>query len=447
MATETANPAAISVAIVGLGIAGATTALGLLSRGLSVKIYERAAGVHEIGAGIGMSPNAERAMLALDPRIHAAFRRIATPNTEDWFQYVDGYHDAGHGDGEAPLFKMYLGTRGFEGCRRADLLDELAKLLPDGCAVFNKELVQIDEATSGQKPMLKFADGTSVEADVVLGCDGIRSRVRRHVLGEENPAAVPGYTHKFAFRGLVPTAKARTRLTEDKCTTRYMHLGQDGHVLTFPVAMGAMINVVAFVTDRGAWPGGDKMTLPATKAEAARCFADFGPVVRTVIDLLDDKLDKWAIFDTFDHPAGTYVSPAGTTCLIGDAAHASSPHHGAGAGCAIEDALALATALEEAQAAAAAADGKEKRQVLRAALAAYDAVRLERTHWLVESSRFTGELYEWQVPECGRDPVKCLREAEARCHQVWDYDVGEMVDITRRLFAARLHRGVVLAIN
>ncbi|KAK3320576.1 putative monooxygenase [Cercophora scortea] len=439
MATDKTDPGAFSVAIIGLGIAGATTALGLLSRGMSVKIYERAGGVHEIGAGIGMSPNAERAMLALDPRIHAAFRRIATPNTEDWFQYVDGYHDSQRDDGEAPLFEMYLGTRGFEGCRRADLLDELAKMLPASCVSFNKELVQIVDDDA--KPVLKFADGTTAEADVVLGCDGIRSRVRRHVLGEDNPAAYPGYTHKFAFRGLVPTHKARERLTEDKCSTRYMHLGQDGHVLTFPVAMGAMINVVAFVTDRGEWAGGEKMTLPATKAEAKRCFVDFGPVVTTVIDLLDDKLDKWAIFDTFDHPASTYVSQSGTTCLIGDAAHASSPHHGAGAGCAIEDALALAAALEEAQAVlrGRAADGRDKkRQVLRAALAAYDAVRLERTHWLVESSRFTGELYEWQVPECGRNPVKCLQEAEARCHQVWDYDVGEMVDATRRLFAAKL---------
>lgn len=438
---DSADSTDFSVAIVGLGIAGATVAFGLLSRGISVKIYERAPGCHEIGAGIGMSPNAERAMLQLDPRIHAVFRQVATPNTEDWFQYVEGSEDSGVGDGEELLFKVYLGNRGFEGCRRADFLYELTKLLPESCLQFNKELVEILDDNlgfDGKKTQLRFRDGSSAEADIVVGCDGIRSQVRRHILGPENPASSPGYTHKFAFRGMVPIHKAKGRLSEDKCSTRYMHLGENGHALTFPVAMGTLLNVVAFVTDPEEWADGEKLTAPATKAEAARCFASFGPVVTTIIDLLDEKLDKWAIFDTYDHPANTYVSKAGTTCILGDSAHAAAPHHGAGAGFAIEDALALSTALQEAKAVLKSSNGIEKRLVLEDALFAYEEVRLERTRWLVESSRFIGELYERQVPKFGRDHDRCLPEVEKRCRTIWDYDVDEMVRNTKTSFKAKI---------
>lgn len=430
----------LSVAIVGLGIAGATVALGLLSRGISVKLYERASGCQEIGAGIGMSPNAERAMLQLDPRIHAVFWQVATPNTEDWFQYVDGSKDSGSGDGGELLFKVYLGKRGFEGCRRADLLDELAKLLPKGCLEFNKELIEIlDESVGvdGKKTQLRFRDGSSAEADIVLGCDGLRSQVRRHVLGVENPTSSPGYTHKFAFRGMVPIHKAKGSLSEDKCSTRYMHLGKNGHVLTFPVAMGTLLNVVAFVTDSEEWSNGEKLTAPARKAEAARCFAGFGPVVTTIIDLFDENLDKWAIFDTFDHPALTFVSKSGTTCLIGDSAHAAAPHHGAGAGFAIEDALAISTALHEAKIVLESSNGIDRRFVLRNALSTYEEVRLERTRWLMGSSRFIGELYEWQVPEFGQDPKLCL-PVEKRCRTIWDYDISEMVRNSKTLFKAKI---------
>ena len=433
--------APFDVAIAGGGIAGVATAIGLLARGISVKLYERAEGFQEIGAGIGMSPNSERAMLALDPRIHTAFRRIATPNTEDWFQYVDGFNHSDCGDGEELLFKVYLGNRGFEGCRRSDFLDELAKMIPESCIEFNKDLVNVIEARGdGGRVFLQFGDGTTAEADVLLGCDGLRSRVRQLVLGRKNPASHPSYSHKFAFRGLIPMQKAREALGEDKSSTRYMHLGPEGHVLTFPVAMGAFLNVVAFVTSPGEWPSKDRLTLPASKEDAVRSFAGFGPVVTAIMGMLDDKLDKWAIFDTFDNPVTKYVSEAGRICLVGDAAHAAAPHHGAGAGFAIEDALVLAVALEDAADLLRKSCGVAKEDVLRAAFSTYEGVRFERTQWLVETSRFIGELYEWQVPECGRDPAKCLGEVESRSHKIWDYDIEGMLRETRELFDQKMKR-------
>ncbi|KAJ5548832.1 Vacuolar basic amino acid transporter 3 [Penicillium frequentans] len=435
--------APFNVAIVGGGIAGVTVALGLLSRGIPVKLYERAECFHEIGAGIGMSPNAERAMLSLDTRIHTVFRNFATPNTEDWFQYVDGFYDSHTGDGEDLLFKIYLGNRGFEGCRRSDFLTGLAEMIPENCIEFKKEVISVIEPdchnNDDRKSVLYFGDGTVAEADIVLGCDGLRSKVRQLILGVDSPASQPSYSHKFAFRGLIPMKRAREVLGEDKSSTRYMHLGHNGHVLTFPVAMGTILNVVAFVTDPGDWPSKERLTLPATKEEAIRYFTAFGPVVTSIMEMLDDKLDKWGIFDLFDNPVPSYVSNGGFIGLVGDAAHASAPHHGAGAGCAIEDALALATLLEDAAVVLQkSSDIAQKKRVLQAALSSYDDVRHERTQWLVRSSRFIGEMYEWQVPEISNDPVQGLAEAESRCRKIWDYDIDGMIEEARGLFATKL---------
>jgi len=231
--------------------------------------------------------------------------------------------------------------------------------------------------------------------------------------------------------------KVRAALGEYKVSTRFMHLGPNAHALTFPVAMGTVMNVVAFVTDPKDWPADDnKFTARASKSEAAEAFSAFGPAVRAIMSLLPDELDKWAIFDTRDHPAPTYVR--GRVCVAGDAAHAAAPHHGAGAGCGVEDALVLATLMEAAGDAAAGGSGGSRSEILRAALVTYNDVRYERTQWLVDSSRVVGDLYEWRDPHCGSDPEKFGREIEWRSHEIWDYDVDEMVRNTLGQFSRRL---------
>jgi len=105
--------------------------------------------------------------------------------------------------------------------------------------------------------------------------------------------------------------------------------------------------------------------------------------------------------------------------LAGDAAHASCPHHGAGAGFGIEDALALATLLEAAN------SGPSKAKTV-AALEVYNNVRYERTQWLMQSSRATGDFYTGRDPNVGRDFEKFGREIEWRSHKIWYYDVEGM---------------------
>lgn len=152
----------LEVAIIGGGIAGVTLALGLLARGIAPTVYERSGSFREIGAGIGFTPNSERAMLILDPRIHAAFRQVTVRNGTDWFMWMDGCRE---GENEL-IHKMYLGERGFEGCARADFLDELVKLMPRETVHFGRNLDVIVEREDGEGVELRFTDGSAASADI-----------------------------------------------------------------------------------------------------------------------------------------------------------------------------------------------------------------------------------------------------------------------------------------
>jgi salicylate hydroxylase len=105
---------------------------------------------------------------------------------------------------------------------RAHFLGELIKLLPEGCADFNKKLVSVDQG--GEKVICKFADGTEVEADAVVGCDGIRSACQQLVYPKE--LATPVFTNKVAYRGLVPMKLAEAALGAEKANNRQMYLGR-----------------------------------------------------------------------------------------------------------------------------------------------------------------------------------------------------------------------------
>jgi salicylate hydroxylase len=131
------------------------------------------------------------------------------------------------------------GVRG--GAHRAHLLDEMVKLLPDGIQQFRKRLVDIVEASDGSgDAVLHFADGTTAQHSAVIGCDGIKSKTREVVLGAAD--ARPVFSGKYAYRGLIPMEKAVELLGEEQTSTSQMYSGYKGHVLTFPIANGTILN-------------------------------------------------------------------------------------------------------------------------------------------------------------------------------------------------------------
>ncbi len=277
-----------------------------------------------------------------------------------------------------------------------------------------------------------------------MGCDGIRSRVRQILLGEYTPAAHASYTNRFCFRALVPMDKATEAIGQARSATRYMYNGPDAHIITYPVAFGASLNVLTVISDPQPWTTADgRHTATGRKAEAEAAFADWCPTVRAIVDLLPDELDKWAVFDHFEHPAPTYAK--GRVCIAGDAAHAAGPHLGSGAGFGLEDALVLATLLAAAQTESKGqgqgkAGPQGKSAIVGAALAVYSDVRLERTQWLVGSTRDAVDLFQWRYPDVGNDWDKFATEITWRFHRIWNVDMDEMVREAREKFEANPQR-------
>lgn len=237
-----------NIAIVGGGIAGVTLTIALLKHcpHLHITLYESASAFGEIGAGVGFQPAMVRTMAKIDPRIAAAFEKCIQGNEETdppvWFTVRVGDTRKEGAEVGTELFKIpsRSGPRG--GVHRAHFLAELVKLIPEGVAKFGKRLVDITKTEDGpDNTVLHFADGTTAQHTAVLGCDGIKSCVRRIVL-ENSDATNAIFSGKYAYRGLVPMDKAVEILGGDEPKTAQLHLGYHGHVLTFPIANGRILN-------------------------------------------------------------------------------------------------------------------------------------------------------------------------------------------------------------
>ncbi|KAL2830447.1 hypothetical protein BDW59DRAFT_17732 [Aspergillus cavernicola] len=440
--SSSTKPKDFHVAIVGGGIAGLSLAIALHHRGISVTIYEQAHAFSEVGAGVSFGPNAVEAMKLCHGGIYDAFTKVCTRNLwpskeKIWFDYLDGYTDNeadyntssnGKEAKRQNIAFTITNSLGQTGVHRAHFLDEMVKLLPEGIAQFHKRLEDIEERSSDGKLVLKFADGAKDEADIVIGCDGIKSRVRQILVGEDHPSANPSFTHKYAYRGLVPMDKAIEAIGEELASNSCMHMGPNNHMLTFPVNAGKTLNIVAFHTTPEQWKEYPRLTRDGTREEALRDFAGYGPNVTKLLKLCEPQLSIWAIFDLAKHPVPTFFKSR--LAISGDAAHATSPHHGSGAGFCLEDTAVLATLLSDPRV--------QSHADLEAVLAVFDSSRRERTQWLVNSSRFIGDCYEWRAEGIERDFKKIEEAINYRNGVITNVDVGGMCGDAREALGRRL---------
>ncbi|KAL4895143.1 FAD/NAD(P)-binding domain-containing protein [Aspergillus ambiguus] len=417
------------VAVVGGGIAGISLAIALHHRNIPVTIYEQAPAFGEVGAGVSFGPNAVQAMQACHPGIYAAFEKVCTRNLwpakqDVWFDYLDGTSAS-----RDIAFTIRNGL-GQTGVHRAHFLDEMIRLLPPDLARFNKRCEAVRQRPDG-KLVLVFADGSEDLTDLVVGCDGIKSQIRRLVVGDDHPAVHPAYSHKYAYRGLVPMDQAIAAIGEELASNACMHMGPGGHLLTFPVNQGKTLNLVAFHTSPEPWADYPRLTRQGTRDEVLRDFAGYGPNVRNLLQLTDPQLSVWAIFDLGDHPVPTFYR--GRIALSGDAAHATAPHHGAGAGFCLEDTAVLAALLADPRV--------HSHADLEAVLATFDACRRERGQWLVQSSRFIGDAYEWRAPGVGPDFAKIEAAINHRNGIIANVDVFRMCEEATAELGRRLPVG------
>ncbi|KAI1770232.1 hypothetical protein F4818DRAFT_446526 [Hypoxylon cercidicola] len=166
----------VRIAIIGGGIVGVVTALGLLKRNINVELYEQAGSLREIGAGLAFTTNAQRCMELLDPKILAALKAVSTRNLIPHYIYVDGFHcesDAPNDISEKELFQVYAGDTGFDSCHRAHFLDELWAVFDTydhPAPAFSVGRVCIaGDAAHASSPHLGASAGFGVEDALALG--------------------------------------------------------------------------------------------------------------------------------------------------------------------------------------------------------------------------------------------------------------------------------------
>jgi salicylate hydroxylase len=275
------------VAIIGSGIGGLALSIGLLRHKISFTIYESAAAYSAIGAGVGLGPNALRAMDILEPKLRTLYDTIATGNVTAGKDHVifdtllakPGF-GLGEGWGDSIGAPVYDRTS----AHRKDLLEIMTSLIPVETVKFGKKAVKIEQ--SAGKVQVTFADGEVIETDAVIGADGGNRGVSRPaVLADRYPDEVSTtYTGKYVYRSIVPMEDAETILGKDMAGDSKIFLGPVRHVLSYPISHGKQANVIAFVFEDKEWTE-NQWTKEVSRDEM---IADFkGYVDDRLIKLLD----------------------------------------------------------------------------------------------------------------------------------------------------------------
>ena len=422
------------IAIVGGGLGGLALAIGLIRHGIDVHIYEAATTFSEIGAGVAFGPNSVRALGLIDESILRGYKKHATFNEDPKRQHtflsfrygIDSRNGNGKTCGDLIMhmeddqeMDKWTGTRTRSCIHRAKFLDELIQLVPVGIVSFGKALVSVgelpDEESGLNDVRLHFSDGSTATASAIVGCDGIKSKTREAILGN---SINPKFTGEYAYRALIPRDAALKALGEELACNGQLYCGYGGYIITYPVEHGEFINIVAVRRKNGAtWEDG-QWVVPSTKDEMLRDFEGWHPAV---IDLISRSLaqERWALFD-LQHSAKYYK---GTVCLLGDSAHASTPHIGAGAGMAMEDAFLLSSLV------GAIRDQTELEKAFRA----FDAVRRPRTQTVVEYSMLSGLAYEFMKDDVGDDFSRLQADISARFEWLWHEDLEAQLLRARKL--------------
>lgn len=423
----------IRIAIIGGGIGGLATLLGILHHTERTQViphlYEAASQFSEIGAGVGFGPNAVRAMEVVDPALHKGYLSIAArapvvlrdgQEMVAWHYFVMGMDGRGgvgvndlEGLEEIPGATPYNHNK-THNVHRASFLEEMLKLLRSKgegeYVTFRKRLQNIAESERGLK--LSFSDGSIEEVDAVIGADGVKSRVRPIVLGNDYE---PRFTGKYTYRGLVPIQKV------EDCIGHWAHeniilTGYGGHIVGFPIDQGKTFNIVAFNTPKTegrTWEQGDEWVVKSSPQAVLGDFEGWDSRVCRMLSMMEQP-DKWGLFDV--PPLPSYVGFAGKVVLLGDCAHASTPHQGAGAGMAIEDAAVISTLLG--------AFSRRGQGSIGEVFSTFDKLRRERTQKLAATSREAGLLYDFEL-EGIKDDVDRIRDfMSQRMQWIWEYDAG-----------------------
>jgi salicylate hydroxylase len=365
----------LGIAVIGAGIGGLSAAVALRQAGFTVDVYEQAPELTEVGGGINMGPNAIRVLfgLGLQPGLDRDGVRPLGTHQRRWQ------------DGSTlqratlnPLCEQLYGAPHMT-LHRRDLLAVIAEAFPPEHIHLGHRLAEFVE--TGDSVKAWFTNGARVEADVLVGADGIHSNVRAGLFGEEDPQ----FARCVAYRGLVPAERIADLGLEFGSQS---WVGPGAHFVHYFVSRGRLLNFVGW-TEHDEWNRED-WTDRATIERASAAFTGWHPQLQRIIEAADTCF-IWALFDRDPLPRWS----VGRTTLLGDACHPMYPFMGQGAAQAIEDGAALAACL------------RAGRDDPTAALLRYERLRLPRVSRIQAMSR--ANKIRFHLPD---GPEQQARDAE-----------------------------------
>jgi salicylate hydroxylase len=347
----------MKIVIAGAGIGGLTAGVALLKKGFDVTILEQAQALKEIGAGVQLAPNATRVLyqIGVGERLEGLAceppgKRVRLWNTGQSWRLFD-LGAASRDIYGYPYFTLH----------RADLHQALA----DAVYALSPNAIRLGEKVeglrqTGGKVEVTTVQGNLYEADLLIGADGVHSRVRRALFGPDEPV----YSGVMAWRGVIEADRLPEHLRSAYGTN---WVGPGAHVIHYPLRGHKLINFVGAV-ERDGWQV-ESWSEQGTLEECLNDFANWHEDVRSLISAIDIPY-KWALM--VREPMTRWTS--GNATLLGDACHPTLPFLAQGAGMAIEDGYLIARCLER------------YKDDLPRALARYEELRLDRTARVVRGS-------------------------------------------------------------
>ena len=347
----------IRVAIIGAGLGGLAAAGALRQHGIDAVVYERAPQLGEVGAGIQLGPNAVKVLRAL------GLDRALRPLTAEPANYVSLAWDDARVRYREPMKGPYAAQYGasYLMAHRADLHRLLCGLVPAESVRLGAQCTGVSSVGNGA--VAHFADGSQVDADEIVGADGINSTVRESLFGVQ-PVR---FTQQMAWRCIVPIECVPTQVgigRDEYCGW----IGPNGHVICYPIRGGALYNIFAgHVTSE--WVE-ESWAVPSSVNELLAGYQGWHPALLEMLAQVTDCY-KWGIRDRDPLPRWT----KGAVTLLGDAAHPMMPTLAQGAAISLEDGFALARNLAR------------QRDDPARGLAAYEAERRPRASRVVLQAR------------------------------------------------------------
>lgn len=396
------------IAIIGAGIGGLTTAIALRQLGFNPQVFEQAPVLLEVGSAIALWPNAMRVLRALSLEDKVLLKAGVIEQIKWVDQHGRLINNVNIKTGlDAEVQSVAL--------HRADLQRILVDALPAGCIHLGNTL--IDYKATDKTVTSIFSNGNVFESDILIGADGIHSRVRSELI-KDSPPIYRGYTTWRGISNVIPGSIPAATAIEVQGRGKRFGIGPVGFGRIGWWATANAANTSTTVSERTLptrWKQGERV-LPTqdVQRELLRMFDGwFRPILQLIEATPSSSILKTG---AFDRPASVVWSRDSVT-LLGDSIHPTTPNLGQGGCLAIEDAMVLARCLNES-----ATDEAFKK---------YERLRRRRTSTITRCSRIYGNVGQWESTLARgfrRSVLSLMPEALARrCMDfVFDYDAAVM---------------------